>query len=574
MKGGAKGRRIRRDEPFFLASRDYTERSSNMKKTTGMGLLAMASLFLVNSLFAQQISGPRYGGTFVIGVNDEPGGLNPILWVGAEPQLSTAPIFNKLIGLDLKGNPQGDIAQSWEVSQDKTKYTFRLHRNVRWHDGRPFTSADVMWTFMGTRQKYLTHPRYATALDPLVESYEAPDDYTFTLTLKKPFSPFLTLFANDLYGPNILPKHIFDGADVKKNKANWEPIGTGAFKFKGWVKGYHIELVKNENYFKKGKPYLDRLIIRFMPDENARLLALEKGEVDYLYFYVVPYSAVPNLKKNPDIVITDGGARLLGQMQMWIFNLSKPPFNNIKVREAVAYVLDRQRINETAYFGLARPAYSVNGKGIPFWTESGLEKYETGNQTQDLERANKLLDEAGYPRGKDGIRFKTTLLYMSGRAYEGKVGEVAREDLRKVGIELDIQPMDRPTFIEKIFSRWDFDISSQQFSAGPHPFAGIPRYLRWSQHRAGLYPSNAMGYNNPSLEELFDKSVAAKTEAEEAKIWAECQRILSKDLPVLPIVEMPYTGAVRAEWRDVFPGIDAYLRVGETVWWTKGQLPK
>jgi ABC-type oligopeptide transport system substrate-binding subunit len=83
-----------------------------------------------------------------------------------------------------------------------------------------------------------------------------------------------------------------------------------------------------------------------------------------------------------------------------------------------------------------------------------------------------------------------------------------------------------------------------------------------------------MGYNNPSLEELFDKSVAAKTEAEEAKIWAECQRILSKDLPVLPIVEMPYTGAVRAEWRDVFPGIDAYLRVGETVWWTKGQLPK
>jgi len=545
-----------------------------MKKTIQIGLFVIASLFLMNSLVAGQISGPRYGGTFVIAINAEPGGLNPVLWLGAEPQLSTSPIFNKLIELDTKGRPRGDLIQSWEVSQDKKKYTFRLVRNVKWHDGRPLTSADVFWTFMGTRQGYLVHPRYSTAIEPLVESYEVPDDYTFVIQLKKPFTPFLMLLANDLYGPCILPKHIFEGTDIKRNKANWDPIGTGAFKFKEWIKGDHIELVKNEDYFKKGKPYLNKLVIRFMPDENARLLALEKGEVDYLYFYVVPYSAVPNLKKNPDIVITDEGAKLIGQIQMWIFNLLKPPFNNIKVRQAVAYAINRQRMNEAAYFGLARPAYSVNGKDIPFWNEDVVEKYETGNQARDLEKASKLLDEAGYPRGKDGIRFKTTLLYMSGRPYEGKVGEVAREELRKVGIELDMQPVDRPTFIEKIFSRWDFEVSSQQFSAGPHPFAGIPRYIKWSQHKAGLYPSNAMGYNNPRLEELFDKSVTAKTEMEEAKIWAECQKIISEDLPVLPIVEMPYTGALRAEWKDVFPGVDGYLKIGETVWWTKGHLPK
>ena len=188
--------------------------------------------------------------------------------------------------------------------------------------------------------------------------------------------------------------------------------------------------------------------------------------------------------------------------------------------------------------------------------------------------ANTLLDQAGYPRGDDGIRFKTTLLYMSGRPYSGKVGEVAREDFAKIGIELDMLPIDRPTFIERIFSRWDFDVSSQQFSAGPHPYAGIPRYLKWSQHMAGVYPSNAMGYNNPHLEELFEKSTMVKTEEEQAAIWAEAQKIVSQDLPVLPIVEMPYTNAWRAEWRDVMPGIDGVLRAGgETVWWTKGELP-
>jgi peptide/nickel transport system substrate-binding protein len=144
-----------------------------MKRAVQIGFLVISCLVLVSSLAAGQVTGPRYGGTLVIGVNDEPGGLNPILWVGAEPQLCTSPVFNKIIALDPKGNFEGDLAQSWDISPDRTRYTFHLVKNAKWHDGRPFTSADVLWTFMGTRQKYLVHPRYATGIEPLVESYEA-----------------------------------------------------------------------------------------------------------------------------------------------------------------------------------------------------------------------------------------------------------------------------------------------------------------------------------------------------------------------------------------------------------------
>lgn len=551
-------------------------------------VIGVVSLVMAASLFAagakeegaqpapQQTGegvGPRYGGTFVIAVNSEPGGLNPILWQGAEPSISSSGIFNALIRLDKKGGIVGDLAQSWEVSDDGRVYTFHLLRGVKWHDGEPFTSADVLYTVMGSREGYMVHSRYLPAIDSLVESYQAPDDYTFVFKLKRPFAPFLTLLAEDRFGPRIVPRHIYEGTDVKKNQANWAPIGTGPFKFKEWVRGDHIELVRNDDYFKKGLPYIDRQIIRFMPDENARMLALEKGEVDFLYFYLVPYSAVPELRKNPDIVISEEGATAHGQVQMWIFNLLEPPFDKLEARQAVAYALDKQKINSTVYFGLARPAYSINGKDNPFFNEDVVEKYETGSQDRDIERANQLLDQAGYSRGQDGVRFKTTLLYMSGRPYAGKVGEVAREDLRKVGIELDMLPIDRPTFIERIFSRWDFDVSSQQFSAGPHPYAGIPRYIKWSQHKAGVYPSNAMGYNNPRVESLFEQSTRVKTEEEQAQIWAEVQKTISEDLPVLPIVEMPYTNAWRAEWRDVMPGIDGVLRAGgESVWWTKGEL--
>ena len=556
-----------------------------MNKTLRFALSLLISVLVASVAFAggtaekgstepaSAVSGPRYGGTFVVAIAAEPGGLNPMLWLGAEPQMSTSPIFSSLVKLDMAGKPMGDLAESWDVSSDNTVFTFHLRKGVSWHDGKPLTSADVLWTFLGSRAGYMVHARYRSALDSLVQSYEAPDTQTFVIRLKKPFAPFLKVFAASNYALPIVPKHVYDGTEVSKNPANWSPVGTGPFKFKEWVKGDHIELVKNDNYFIKGQPRIDKLFIRFMPDETARLLALQKGEVDYLYYYAVPYNAIPELKKNPEMVITNEGAGVQGLVEMWFFNLLQPPFDNLKVRQAFAYLMNRNRINETVYYGLARPTDTVLGKTTPFWNETVTKKYDMGGEEQNVAMANKLLDEAGYPRKADGTRFKTTLLYMSGRPYAGKIGEVVGDSLKKAGVQLDMAPMDRAAFIEKTHGKWDYTLSEQQLSSSAHPFVGIPRYLEWSMHKAGLYPSNATGYNNPKVDALFAQSTGAASDEQEARIWAEVQKTLSEDLPVLPIVEMPYTNVYRSEWKEVFSSIDGVFDVGRTVWWTKGQLP-
>ncbi|WP_173930993.1 ABC transporter substrate-binding protein [Chelativorans sp. Marseille-P2723] len=516
------------------------------------------------------VEGPRYGGTFVAAIAGEPGGLNPVLWQGAEPQISTSPIFDPLIRLDMDANPTGVLAESWEVSEDRTTFTFNLRDGVTWHDGEPFTSEDVLWTFLGTRDDYMPHPRYQSTLDTLVESYEAPDPDTFVIKLKHPYAPFLTVFGASNYAMPIVPKHVYDGTDIANNEANWAPVGTGPFKFKEWVRGSHIELVRNENYFIEDQPRVDSFIIRIMPDETARLLALKQGEVDYLYYYAVAYNSIPELQNDPNIVVTSDGAGLQGLIEMFHFNLKQEPFDDLRVRQAFAHLLDRELINQVVYYGLARPTGSAIGKTVPFWNEEVLATYDKGGLEENIAEAERLLDEAGYTRDASGNRFEVTLLYMSGRPYAGKVGEVFNDNLSKVGIRMTTQPMDRPAFIEQTHTRWDYKISEQQFSSGPHPYLGLPRYLLSSQHQPGIYPANAMGYENPEVDKLFEESTVASGPEEEAKIWAEVQRHLSEDLPILPIVEMPYTNIYRAEWKDVFSSIDGVFDVSRTVWSVNG----
>src|SRR5690606_11401877 len=295
---------------------------------------------------------------------------------------------------------------------------------------------------------------------------------------------------------------------------------------------------------------------RIMPDETARLLALKQGEVDYLYYYAVAYNAIPELKNDPNIVVTDEGAGLQGLIEMFHFNLKRKPFDDLRLRQAFAHLLDRDLINRVVYYGLARPTASAIGRTVPFWNEEVLTKYDKGSPEANIAEAERLLDEAGYARDASGNRFTLTLLYMSGRPYAGKVGEVFNDNLSKVGIRLNTQPMDRPAFIERTHTQYDFQISEQQFSSGPHPYLGLPRYLLSSQHQPGIYPANAMGYENPEIDELFTASTEAASEDEEAEIWAKVQKIMSDDLPVLPIVEMPYTNVYRSEWHDVFSSID------------------
>lgn len=546
-------------------------------KISRRGVLAgagAASMLALRGMPAFAQEGPRYGGTFVIAIAGEPGGLNPVLWQGAEPQISTAPMFDPLVNLDLNGNPKAVLAESWEESEDRKTVTFKLRDGVKWHDGKPLTSEDVLWTFLGSREGYLVHPRYRSTLDVLVESYSAPDPATFQITLKQPFSPFLRVFAASNYAMMIVPKHIYDGTDAQNNDANWQPIGSGPFKFKEWVRGSHIETVRNEDYFIPDQPRVESVVIRVIPDETARLLALQQGEVDYIYYYAVAYSAIPALGANSNIVVTNEGAGLQGQVEMLSFNVTQKPFDDVRVRRAFAYLLDRDQINKLVYFGLARPTLTTIGKTTPFSTEEVETRYDMGSRDANVAEADRLLTEAGYAREGDEERFTVNLLHMTGRPYAGKIGEIFNQSLQKVGIRMTTTPLDRPAFIETTHGSWDFTIAEQQFTSGAHPYVGLPRYLLSTQHISGTYPSNNMGYANPELDELFAASVSAKSDQEEVEIWGKVQKILSDDLPILPVVEMPYTNVHLARWHDVFSSIDGVFDVSRTVWSEDGRLSR
>lgn len=266
--------------------------------------------------------------------------------------------------LDEQFNPEPDLAESWTVSPDGRAYTFKLRTGVTWHDGQPFSSADVKFTFDEVLLKY--YARTKAGLENVLDGIDTPDASTVVMRFKQPYGPLLQRL--DASEAPILPRHIYAGSDVQNNPANLRPVGTGPFKFVEYQKGESVRLVRNERYFKPGLPYLDELIFKIIPQASTATLALEHGEVDYL---LAPAEAdVARLRQNAGIVvaISAGSAGGSNCQDTLIFNLRRPPFDKIEVRQAFAYAIDRQQILDQVKFALgkvaASPISSAPGRSI------------------------------------------------------------------------------------------------------------------------------------------------------------------------------------------------------------------
>lgn len=292
-------------------------------------LCLLLTLFMPHAYAAQ----PSHGGTLIIAVEGEDSSLNPHLVASATAQPVINNIFNLLVYMDFNFEIIPGLARSWNVSKDGLTYTFNLAKNAAWHDGKPFTSADVLYSL---KEIYPQNPRRSWWKPNVNFFLEAPDAYTFLIKLKEPFAPLLTTLAFQVTGPNILPKHLYEGTDLKKNPYNNKPIGTGPFMFKEWVKGSHIELVRNENYFARGKenkPYIDRLVFQIIPDSSARILALKKGEIDFIPATFVPLEEIAELRKDRNIIVDNRGGGSEG-IRFLLFNLRHPTLSNKLVRQA------------------------------------------------------------------------------------------------------------------------------------------------------------------------------------------------------------------------------------------------
>ncbi len=504
-----------------------------------------------------EVKGPRLGGTLVVALSGDPKSFNPDAQVDDMGYPIFSLIFNKLVTLDVNYSVIPDLAYKWEVSPDGKVYTFYLYKNVTWHDGTPFTAEDVKWTLEAIK-KY-KGIAYGLIKAANIEKIECPDPYTVKIYLKEPFAAFLQFLA--WYGTFIMPKHIYEKYEDWMDPSNPylnKPIGTGPFKFVEWVKGDHVTLVANENYF-KGRPYLDKIVFRIIPDPTIALQALLKGEVDILYMRP-PLAEVPKLQKTPGVRVV---IRPIPSRYYIGFNLRKPLFQDIRVRRAIAMAINRTEIVEKAYQG-----YAFVAKGFYVPAISWVFNPNVDVPPYDPEAAEKLLDEAGYKRGPDGIRFKIKITYFTIYPCE-QVCVVIRENLKKIGIDVELEGLEIAAWEEKVVKRKEFDIALCDGFHGPDPDNIRIRY------GPGAY-INFAGWNNSEAKTLLEEASKIVDPEKRREMYWKVQELMAEDLPYVPLVDLVWIHVYRSEFHGFPWEPEARGKVGyydlRLVWWEKGKL--
>jgi peptide/nickel transport system substrate-binding protein len=450
-----------------------------------------------------------------------------------------AKIFSSLLRFPEKGfpTPEGDLAEKWTVSPDGKRLTFSLVRNAKWHDGKPFTAADVKFTF----EQVLPKLNPNRAIFETITKIDTPDPYTVVMERSQPF----VMFYFDIFNAGIVPKHIYEGTDVAKNPANLRPIGTGPFRFKDWVKGSHIELVRFDEYFKPARPYLDRVVFKFVPDVGAAIAALERGEIDYVPRWV-PLGDIARLKGQPGIEVSTVGGIALAQTRWMTFNVREGLLHDVRVRQAIAHSIDTAAVTRIATGGQFAVAESFLWKQFPEFDA----RFSTAARfKRDLAKARQLFDAAGMAAGPGGQRAKLELLTHSGVADLDKTVEVIRDQLREVGIEVVVKRVERALAFDLAKDGKFHLYIHSNWTAGPDPVAGLQRFFL--TQNIGKPIGNSGGYSNKEVDELTAKALGEANPGAKKELVARLQEIFLRDLPALPLQQWVGVSAYRSEFVDV-----------------------
>lgn len=455
------------------------------------------------------------GGTLRAIVQPEP----PMLMLGLNQQIPTQYVAGKIYESlltwtpDLK--PAPGLARAWHISDDGKTYTFDLQHGVTWHDGKPFSADDVVFSI----DKFLraVHPRARVIINQFVESVTALAPDKVQIKLKTPFPPFLKAFVSD--NMPIVPKHLYDGTDYLNNPNNQHPIGTGPFMFKEWRKGSEIELVRNPHYWQKGKPYLDRIVFSVIPDSASRAVAFERGDVQVLRSGDVDNVDIKRLKALPNVHYTTKGWEMFSQQAYIQMNERKPPFNNVKVRQALMYALNRKFIVDNIFFGLGKVATGPISSGTPFYSA------DVTQYNYDPKKARALIKESGVDLSKTPIKI---LAYPYGSAWD-RLGEYTRQALQQVGFKVDMESADAGTWSTRV-ANFDFDLTFSFTSQYGDPALGVSRlYLARNIVKGSAFVNNE-GYNNPAADALWDQGATALSDNDRRKAYAQVQKILVNDV--------------------------------------------
>lgn len=491
-------------------------------------------------------------GTLVIASTQTPRHLNGAVQSGTATAVPSTQIFASLLRYDSGWDPQPYLAKSWETSADGLTVTFNLVDNATFHDGKPVTSEDVAFSIMTIKQNHPFQSMFAP-----VEAVETPDAHTAVFKLSKPH-PALMLALSPALAP-ILPKHVYgDGQDPKSHPANSAPVGSGPFILSEFTPGEAVVMKKNPNFFLEGRPKLDEIIVRIVKDPSALLIAMENGDAD-MYPFMAGSQEIKRLEKVDGLSITAEGYAGVGPINWLAFNTQSDKLKDVRVRQAIAYTVDRNFITKALHRGVSQPQRGPIIESSPFFN-AGIEPYDV-----DLDKAKALMAEAGFADG-----MSLTIDYIPGpKEQQQSVAEYMKSQLKKIGIEIEVRAApDFPTWAGRVGGH-DFELSMDVVFNWGDPVIGVHRTYLCDNIRKGVIWSNTQQYCNPKVDELLNAAAVELDQDKRAALYGEFQQIVGQDVPIYFINALPYHTAYKSGLQNVPTGIWGTMHPMDNVSWSQ-----
>jgi len=467
---------------------------------------------------------PAYGDTFIEATIGDIAGLIPnITSDGASHDVGNM-IYDGLVKADKDLNYVPAMAESWEFSKDCLNLTWKLRRDIKWHDGKPFTADDVLFTYQA-----MVNPKTPTAYKEdflAVKSAEVVDPYTFRVTYAHPLAKAISSWSMWILPKHLLAKYAADGK-LKESPENSQPVGTGPYRFQEWKSGEKVVLSANPDYY-EGRPYLGRVVYRVIPNQGTIFLELKAKGVDLASLTAIQYSRqteYPAFRKAyrkyryPSSAYTYFG-----------FNLKDPRFADRRVRQAFAHAINKQELIEGVLMGLAREATGPIRPGTWAYTD------KVAHYDYNPEKAKALLAQAGWKdngdgvlRDKDGKPFSFTIRTNQGNEERKKVAEIIQQRLAAIGVQTEIQVIEWASFIKEFIKKKRFEAVVLGWGVGTDP----DQYGVWHSSQTGPDQLNQISYANPEVDRMLEEGRASCHQEERVKYYHRLQEILAEDEPLV-----------------------------------------
>jgi len=460
------------------------------------------------------------GGNLINAMAGEPSNLIAMIAGDSASSAIAGNIFNSLVKYDENLNYAPDLAESWKISNNQKTITFKLKKGLQWADGKPLTSADVLFTW-----KLITNPNTRTpyASDyQLVKKASTPNPLTFKVTYESSYAPALDTWTS----LHILPKHILKDEDINNTFFSRKPTGSSFYKLDEWISGQQVTLKAN-NKSVLGAPLIEKLISRIIPDTSSQFLELTADNIDVMNINPIQYQRVFPARK--DLQQKIALYKELGNGYTYLgFNLRKPPFNDIKVRQALNYAIDKDEVIKGVLLGLGEPISSPYKPGTR-WNNPNLTPYP-----YKPSKALKLLQEAGFKKNNDGILMKNGKplkfeIITNQNKQREMTAVVIQKRLQEIGVDVSIRVIEWASFVNRFIKTGDFDVVVLGWSLSLDP----DQYNIWHSSQQGPGQFNFLGYSNKNVDKLLELGRVELNVSKREKIYHKFSKYLLEDSPII-----------------------------------------